>query len=244
MQALKVLCVIPALPNEVQHDTLMSVFNQTLPVTTTLILTEKVKENLAFPAKMSVVLNDMVRVVRLEEFDYLLRVDGDVILPPDFVKIHVDQSFDAVGCGYAQLIRISAFIEVMGGRFHPDHDDGYIIEKLAYVGKKSSWSYVVKPILKRASGLHHGSSWYLSQGELKYRYGDEPLELIGYLAKHYCPYSIFELVGFFKALLLNKKRFDVADRRLYKRLRKYREPKRFLKLPRFAIRVMKGYNFE
>ena len=241
---MKVLCVVPALPSEVKIDTLQSIFAQTVQVEPTIILTERIKTKLPFPAKMSLLLNGMLEYVRLEEFDYLLRVDGDTVLPSNFVEAHINAGFDAVGCGFAQLIRVKPFMEFMGGMFHPDHDDGYIIEKFSYVGLKSSWRYLVEPTVNRAPGLHQGSSWYKAQGELKYRYGKEPLEFGLYLLRHYCPFTIFELAGYFSALLRGKPRFDVADRVLYRQLRKFREPKRFLKLAAFVVKIMRGTKIE
>jgi hypothetical protein len=74
------------LPNEIEIDTLQSIFSQSIPVTTTLLLTEKVTEKISFPAKISKILNSMIEFVRIEKFDYILRVDADVILPQNFIE--------------------------------------------------------------------------------------------------------------------------------------------------------------
>ncbi len=74
------------MPNEIEIDTLQSIFSQSIPVTTTLLLTEKVTEKISFPAKISKILNSMIEFVRIEKFDYILRVDADVILPQNFIE--------------------------------------------------------------------------------------------------------------------------------------------------------------
>ena len=110
----------------------------------------------------------------------------------------------------------------MNGKFNPDHDDGYIVEKFKFCGVPASWDYVVKPILKREMGSHHGSEWFFDQGELKYKYGWEPVSLGIYAFRNFSVYTIFEILGFFNALFKRKKRFDVASKIMDRQLQKYR----------------------
>jgi hypothetical protein len=219
---MKILCVIPTLPCEIKIDTLQSIFSQSIPVTTTLLLTEIINDQISFPAKISKVLNSMIAFVRIEKFDYILRVDADIILPQDFIEKNIISGFYAMGYGYAQLIDVKSFIKCMGGKFNSEHDDGYIIEKFKFCGLPTSWDYVVKPILKREAGNHHGTSWFFTQGELKYKYGWEPVSLGIYVFKHFNVYSFFEILGFFNALFNRKKRFDVAPNIMSNQLQKYR----------------------
>ncbi len=44
-----------------------------------------------------------------------------------------------MGYGYAQLIDVKSFIKCMNGKFNPEHDDGYIIEKFKFCGIPASW---------------------------------------------------------------------------------------------------------
>ena len=164
----------------------------------------------------------MIEFVKIEKFDYLLRVDADTILPKDFIEKNIASGNRAMGYGYAQLIEVKSFIKCMDGKFNPEHDDGYIIEKFKFCGVSASWDYVVKPILKREMGNHHGSEWFLAQGELKYKYGWEPLSLGIYAFKNFGVYTIFEILGFFNALFKRKKRFDVAVKIMERQFQKYR----------------------
>lgn len=228
---IKIVCLVPALPFEVRMDTLRSIFYQSIPVACTILLTEKISENLPFPAKISKVLNNMLVNLKLENYDYILRVDADTVLPLNFVEENLKDNFDVVGYGPAQLIKVSSFIECMGGRMHPEHDDGYPLVKFAQCGFKTRTTYFVDPIIQRVSGKHQGSSWYISQGELHYQYGYDIFHEIWILRKwkQYHPYGLFFFVGYIKALFQQKSRFDVADKIMAHNLLKYKQPSRFFK---------------
>jgi len=228
----RILCVIPALPSELQFDTIKSVLNQTVPVTHTIILTEKIEEKMPFPAKISKVLNNLLeKIVDLSSYDYILRVDTDTILPPNFIEENLKKDYAVLGYGYAQIIKVKPFIEVLGGRMNKHHDDGYIIQKLKFTGfAASSKDYTVPPILKRGSGLHHGSSWFVDQGELNYMYGGDPVSVLFDTIYKFNEYTIFQIYGYFKALITRAERFDIAAPVIYRHCLKYRHPKRFFRV--------------
>jgi hypothetical protein len=240
MIAPRIICIIPALPSEIRMDTLQSVFNQTIPITHTILLTQKIIENISFPAKISKVINGMLTNIKLENYDYLLRVDADTVLPLNFVEENLKLDMDALGYGYAQIIKITPFIKIMGGKMHPDHDDGYVLAKFRYMNlKASSKGYAVPPTLKRLSGYHHGTSWFISQGELNYMYGDDPVNVIFTAIYGFNEYALFQVYGYFKAMLTGKKRFDIANIVIYRHMLKFRNPSRFLRLPIYVRKKMK-----
>jgi hypothetical protein len=175
---LKILCIIPALPYEVTLETLRSVWNQTVPVTQTLILTEKINEESTFPAKISTILNNGLTSIRLEEYDYLLRVDADTILPAKFIEAHLQQQPHLVGYGNAQLINMPAFIEVMDAKFFPEQDDDYIRFKFASKGKRVI-DYTVSPnITRKECTTHQMQKYFVERGTILYSCGCEPFHLI------------------------------------------------------------------
>lgn len=226
------MCLVPALPGEVRLETLHSIFNQSVPVACTILLTEKVKAKMSFPAKISLVMNGMLENLRLENFDYLLRVDADTVLPVDFVEGNL-RGCAVVGYGPAQLIEVASFIKFMGGRFHPEHDDGYPVFKFLACGLNVKRGYFVEPCIQRVSGRHQGSSWFLSQGELHYKYGYDPVSELAVVVgkwRQYHPYGLFYLVGYFWALVQRKKLFDVGAGVLYRGLNKFKHPSRFLRV--------------
>jgi hypothetical protein len=242
LNTIKILCVIPALPNEIKMDTLQSVFSQSIPVTTTLLLTERINEKTSFPAKISKVLNNMLEYVRIEKFDFILRVDADTVLPLDFIEKNLATGNRAIGYGYAQLIEVKSFIKYMDGKFNPEHDDGYVIEKFKFCGVPAAWDYVAKPTLKRKMGFHHGSKWFVDQGSLKFMYGWDPVNLAVYVLKKFSAYSFLEVYGYFYALFKRKKRFDVATKLMQKNFRKYRsfDIKRFRKAGKSIVKSLKA----
>lgn len=241
----RVCVLVPALPSEIRADTLRSIAYQSVAPSCIILLTEKVGGNLAFPAKMSLILNNMLGSLRLESFDYLLRVDADAVLPLNFIEQNIAAGFDVLGEGYAQLIKVSSFVEHCGGRFHPDHDDGYILVKFAQLGLNVSHTgYVVAPVLCREPGYHHGSGWFVAQGELKYRYGWEPVALFANTFYNLDAYRCFEVIGYFSALFRRLKRFDVSATILHKQLGKYRYPSRFFRVAGFIVKTLRGIQIE
>jgi hypothetical protein len=229
---LKVICLIPSLPSEVRMETLTSIFNQTVPVVHTILLTERVKDSLSFPAKISLVLNNMLENLKLENYDYLLRVDADTILPPNFIEENIKSCCAVIGYGPAQLIEVKAFLKFMKGRMYPDHDDGYPIVKLKQDGLKTQVTYKVSPIIQRKSGFHQGTKWFIEQGELHFCYGTDVLSefaVVMFKWKNYHPYGCFFLVGYFKALFQGKSYFDVAPTIIANHLLKFKQPLRLFR---------------
>lgn len=227
------MCLVPSLPSRLRLSTLKSIADQSVPVSAICVLTQKAPVNLSFPAKISWVMNEFLGVVDLGSFDYLLRVDDDVDLPVNFVEGNLAGEFDIVGYGPAQLIKVSSFVRLMGGRFNCEHDDGYPIFKFKLCGLKAQASYFVEPNLRRLSGFHQGLQWFVSQGVLHYKYGHDILyELVIVLGKwrQYHPYGLFFLLGYFKALFSGVERFDVGEVLLYQNMRKFRCPSRFLRV--------------
>ena len=241
----KILCFIPALPSEISLSTIRSIADQTTSVSAICILTKIAPKTLPFPAKISYVVNEWLKTVRLECFDYLLRVDADTVLPVNFIEVNLVGYPDVVGYGPAQLIKVSSFLKFMGGRFHPDHDDGYVIFKFKALGLNVKTIYTVQPMINRVSGKHRGCGWHVDQGVLHYRYGYDILyEHLIVLGKwgQYHPYGLFFLVGYWKALFSRKVLFDVGVLFRYKLLMNYRYPKRLLKFfksDKYKVRLVR-----
>lgn len=232
----RIVCVIPALPSEVKMATLKSIFNQTVPVHYVILLTKKADSRLLFPAKISSILNDMLEDIKLKNYDYLLRVDTDTVLPENFVEENLKMGLDVLGWGCAQLVKIEPFLKIMNGKFHPDHDDGYIHVKMRQLGLKSSQEeYAVKPICIREPGRHHGTPWYFSQGVLDYRYGFDPAgTLYNALVVFGLPYAPFVIYGYVYAAVHRVARFDVALPNIHHYFHKYADLSRWFKIKKIA----------
>jgi len=205
---LKILCVIPALPNDLKQETLESVHNQTVPIDYLLIVSERITDNISFPAKISKALNNAFSHINLEGFDYILRVDGDTIIPANFVEENLKENPHVTGDGDAMLIHVPSFLKVMSGRFFKEQDDTYIRFKFAQDGLKST-DLRVQPIRTRKCGAKHSYRYYVERGEIMYRFGYEPLHVLSKFILD--RRNAFLVYGYLKAAMLHYGRYDVYD---------------------------------
>jgi len=95
----------------------------------------------------------------ISKYNYVLKLDDDVILPRDFIKIHIDSGLDIIGKGQALLIRTEALLRCLGKLWPPiAADDAYLrllLLACGYRGRRLEWLtpvYVepVKLSLKRS----------------------------------------------------------------------------------------------
>lgn len=199
--------MIPALPADLNFRTVRSVLNQTVPVETIVILPKKVLQG-TVAEKVSIVLNECWSHVKIETFDYVLRIDGDVVLPTDFLEQNLKDQPDFVGdAGYAMVIKTSAFQQCMG-TFHPESDDGYTRYKFMQEGYKVI-AYRVAPILLRRSGKPHGLKYFVERGVSMWKLGYEPFHVLG--SFRWEPRNVFAVFGYFLSFLMRQKKFDVAE---------------------------------
>jgi hypothetical protein len=203
---MKIVCVIPTLPSELKHQTLLSVFSQTVPVNYIYMLTEKCKCG-SLPEKISAILNDGIKGLNLNCFDYILRLDADTILPNDFVEKHIALDVDvAGGAGYAQLIRTKFFVNKMSGCFNKQSDDTYTYFKAITSGSASD---LVSPVEHRESGLTHSKFRYdYYTGKLDYLIGYDPLSQINLYLFH--SFNLWRLLGYFISLFTFTEGFEFA----------------------------------
>lgn len=224
----KILCVIPSLPEDLNPQCVKSVLAQSYPVDMVVILPRKHQAKL-LGAKLSKVLNEGFSHIKLEGFDYVLRVDGDVILPCNFLEENLKDNPDLCGgAGYAMLIKVKPFLEVMNGKFHLLSDDSYT----SYKFMKEDCKVVklrVEPILLKQRGLHYGTSYFskpshhdltrfFNRGKTMYRLGYEPFHVLGML--RFTIWNIFAVFGYFTVLVKREEKLDVADFVWYKQVRR------------------------
>lgn len=159
--------------------------------------------------RVAVALNNSLSNVNLEEYDWLLRVDADALLPSNFVEENMKADADYVGkAGYAMLIKMKTFIKVFNGRFaEVGAEDSYIGLKLMSLGFDVR-RWLLSPKLKRKSGSHHSWRYYFMRGKETYRLGYEPLHVAEHI--RYDLRNIFELLGYFVALFKHDMKYDIA----------------------------------
>ena len=158
--------------------------------------------------RVSYVLNEGLKHVNLNEYDYILRVDCDTLLPIDFVEKNLQLNADAVGFGHAHLIKVSTFLKVMNGKFHSVSDDSYLNFKFMKEGY--TWAYWnTKPVMVRDNGKTYGLKYFFERGKLMWQLGYEPLHVFGNC--RWTIKNVLAVAGYFSALANKVKRFDVAD---------------------------------
>jgi hypothetical protein len=211
-----VLCLYLSLPEEMAQDTLDSILTQTVPVTELLFVLETPKKGW-LPERISTATNHALEKVNLEDYDYILRVSSDQILPPRFLESALNDGFDVSGFGSAQLVRVAPFIECMGGRLNLVSDDNYIHHCFMQHGYSKGMPSL-PAVAKRRSGESHEYDYHFKNGGVCYQLGYEPLHVI---AKTKWGLSgLLYLLGYFVALLTRQPLVDSAEFIRYKQFQR------------------------
>jgi len=208
---MKILCVILSLPEQLKFDTIKSVLAQSVPVEMIVLLTKKSKKPLLIE-RIPDALNEGFGHINLSHFDYILRLDGDTILGKDFLKNNLVGEPDCLGCGYAFLIKVQPFLELMNGKFHPLCDDTYLGTKFLQYGKKSEGGFKEWPLY---SGPHESLDvkYLIDRGKLEYMLGWTPFHIAeSVMWNHGTNWkSVFAVGGYVIAWLRRTEKLDIAD---------------------------------
>ena len=181
--ALKVLALIPSLPKDLKQETVDSVFNQKFDGEIELhVLTEVVKGGF-LGEKVSYVLNRCIEKLDLTKYDWILRLDGDTVLPSNFVKVSTSVPYDvgSVGkAGHCTIIRMEAFLSCMPNqRFDKRVDDSTLYFNLMYHGWKClDWQRDAWPLSFRPPGIVSSLRYFLYGGKIRYIEGYEPVHVL------------------------------------------------------------------
>jgi hypothetical protein len=184
------------------------------------LLTEKVKAN-TWPARVSKILNNGLQHVKLEDFDYLLRVDSDNILPPNFVEENLKHNPDVCGLGGAMLLKLSSFRKVMDGKLDPYSDDSAVNFEFMRHGLRST-QYAVKPVTLRKAGVTHSLMYWVEQGYAYYQLGVEPFHLLAKLRLRWV--HILSVFGYVYAFIQHAPKCCCAGYVRYHQLRRLIHP--------------------
>jgi len=202
---MKILCVILGLPQDLKYQTIQSVMNQTVPVDMIVLLTKKSSKP-TLVERIPDALNEGYSHIKLEDFDYILRLDGDTILKETFLERNLDGKPDSRGSGRAHLIKVKPFLELMNGKYYALADDSYLNAKFKEHGKKVE-SLVEEPL---SYAKHPFDVKYnVDRGKVNYILGWTPVHIAQSLS---WDWNRIFLVGsyFISWLLLRPKRADVA----------------------------------
>jgi transposase len=100
-----------------------------------------VKRSWPLPIRVSYSVNAALRILRLKHgvelrsFDYLFKVDSDVVLPRDYLARLTSTRAPVAGVGAALLISVPFFLAALGGAYPVKYcDDGYVGAKSVAMG--------------------------------------------------------------------------------------------------------------
>jgi hypothetical protein len=229
---LNVLAVIPTLYDD-PTETIQSLIRQTVPISRVFVgvgsrvlyekLIAKPLENVTFVfvrpdfatclgTRIGCAINTALSGIKLQEYDYLLKVDADTILPPNFLARNIETYADITGIfGFTMLFKVPAFIKLLNGKW-PEvlGEDTYII----HLYKRHGFSianYLLSPAITRKSETH---SWryQFNRGLAVHLLGYEPIHALALsLDVSRDGKALFLMLGFMASVIRRSKRYDFAD---------------------------------
>lgn len=170
--------------------------------------------NLTVGVRIASAINQILERVDLAKYDYLLRVDADVVLPPSFIKACIKQNADLVGEFSVMLLRMMAFRQVFHGRFlEVNGEDMYISLKMKSTnGLVVPWG--IPPVFRRLPGAGKPPSYFSAKGLVMWKMGYEPVHVVWDAFIHFMlrhePAVLFQCTGYFRALVNRKTRYEFA----------------------------------
>jgi len=154
-------------------------------------------------------INRALEQVNLHLYDYLLKVDADVLMPHDYVERCLRLGADLVGLGPFMLVRMKPFLRLLGGRWpEVPADDAYVAMRFRAAGLK------VAPWPQRLPVSKMGGNWryYYYRGFTDFEVGFDPLREAYAVAllvlRRRTLLPAFTFLGYFCALLSGAKMRD------------------------------------
>ncbi len=236
---MKILAVIPTLRDD-PTETIQSILKQSVSVTKIVtVVGDKalcnrldslkleqttnifVKPNFRQPLgkRVAAAINTALAQEDLSNYDYILKVDAEILLPRDFIKINTEKGQDFVGSGgTAMIFKTSAFIEGLGGKYpEASADDTYLALRFMYEGFTVK-RWICPPIYKGREKGHHSYKHKFQRGMELYRLGYEPIHVLEYPRDQVSKLkvdrlldSLFPIIGYFWGALKRIERYELAS---------------------------------
>ncbi|MGD0395505.1 MAG: glycosyltransferase family A protein [Nitrososphaerales archaeon] len=206
----RVLAIIASY--EPAQRTRLSLESQSLPPAR-IVVADKIFHDRHVGIRVSKAINTALDGLDMTEFDWLLRVDGDTLLPPDWIEKASALGADVVGTGGVLLVRMSAF-KAVGYRFPVlEAEDSMLILKLMSLGFKRV--PYTEPISLRGMmrGTDSSMLTFFRNGIWRWKMGYEPIHAV-YIsvaasAHHRNLRFLFQIFGYFFAMLSRPKKWDI-----------------------------------
>jgi len=196
---------------EPAQRTRLSLESQSLPPAK-IVVADRIFHDRHVGIRVSKALNTALDGLDLTEFDWFLRVDGDVLLPPDWIEKAVALGADVIGTGGVLLVRMSAF-KAVGYRFPVlEAEDSMLILKLMSLGFKRVPFTEPMSLRGMMRGTDSSMLTFFRNGIWRWKMGYEPIHAI-YIsvvaAAHYRNLRfLFQIFGYFFALLSRPRKWD------------------------------------
>lgn len=169
--------------------------------------------------RVAAAINAALSNERLEEYDYVFKLDADVILPKKFVEMNLQDKPDFIGSGgAAMLFTVSSFLKVFAGKY-PEvaADDTYFASKFLYDGY-SVKRWVCPVQIKSQEKRSHSYRHQIQRGIELYKLGYEPVHILDLPREIACTEPrdvlsnqwIFQVAGYFLGVSKRVKRYEFA----------------------------------
>jgi hypothetical protein len=164
----KILCVIVSLVG--YQKTFQSVKDQTVQPDKIVIANKPFPQFRFVGERAGMAIRDVLLKEKLDDYTHILRVDGDTILPKDYIEHSLSKNVDLVGMGgYAQLLRVSAFKDLFGCVYPIDFAEDSCLAWAVIYSNKHTFDKGKTPILP-PSKKYPVQAW-LEYGACRYRFG-------------------------------------------------------------------------
>jgi glycosyltransferase involved in cell wall biosynthesis len=147
-------------------------------------------------------INHALNNIDLHRYDFLLKIDADVVMPLNYLESCLKLRADLVGLGPFMLVKMEPFLKLLGGRWpEVPTDDAYVMMRFKAAGLRiAPWPEGL--VLKRKAG----GSWryYYYRGIYDLKIGFDPIEeffsVISLMMHRRTLLPIFTLTGYLIAM--------------------------------------------
>jgi hypothetical protein len=215
--SLKILCVVPALREDLHPECESGIRSQTVHIDKLLFVFNHNRGG-TLAGRVSFALNRALETVVISEYDYLFRVDSDTVLAPNFLEKILAGAPDLAGNGgYAMLIKVKPFVQFMGGKFNRESDDSYIIYRFQSEGLKVC--RINDSFLDTRTHKHRKED-QMFIGTIYYKIGYEPFHILRFLLRtkrerqkvHQVNSMKLLALSYFINLIKREPKFDFASK--------------------------------
>jgi len=158
-------------------------------------------------------INAVLNGENLYYYDYILKIDDDIIILPKCLDQYIKKGVDLVGLGPFMLIKVSPFVKALSGKWpETPADDSYV--RAAFIARGFKTDLVVSCAFVVERAKHHNWKYYYYRGVDEYKIGANPFTIsrvtLMLIIRRKSLFPIFSLIGYFSALLRCEKRYEFA----------------------------------